>query len=126
MTENSISVGKMIGSSIVNSSVTGDIAATGSSFEMNPVDYQMLGEVVLELETLINKLEKSGYSSDTTAGKMKIATEVIEQVDQNPSLTKRLFSAIKAGGVQSLEQALNHPASSFIIGALEDWKKSKK
>jgi hypothetical protein len=126
MAENSISVGKMIGSNIVSDSVTGDITATGISFEVNSVGHQMLEEIIVELETLINKLEKSGYSSDTTAGKMKIATEVIEQVDQNPYLTKRLFSAIKAGGVQSLEQALNHPASSFIIGALEDWKKSKK
>jgi hypothetical protein len=126
MAEEPIIVQNMTGSNIVTGSVTGNVNATVNSFDMNSVTQQIFGEVIVELGTLIDKLEKSGYSSDTTAGKMNIAKGVIEQVDQNPSLTKRVLSAIKAGGVQALAQALNHPASSFIIAALEDWQNSKK
>ncbi len=56
---------------------------------------------------------------------MKIATEVITQIDNNPTKTKRILSVIKAGGVAAVEQLLNHPASSFIIEALKDWQKNK-
>jgi hypothetical protein len=35
------------------------------------------------------------------------------------------LSALKAGGVSAFEQLLNHPAASFVIGALEDWKNSQ-
>jgi hypothetical protein len=126
MTRDQISVGKMTSSNIVTGNITGNVSATGNSFEMNSVEQQIFEEVAVELRALIDKLETSECSSDTTAGKMKIAVGVIEQVDQNLPLTKRVLSAIKAGGVQALEQALNHPASSFIIGALEDWKNSKK
>ncbi|WP_238361207.1 hypothetical protein [Iningainema tapete] len=34
-------------------------------------------------------------------------------------------SALKSGGIQALAQLLNHPAASFVIGALEDWQKTK-
>ena len=53
---------------------------------------------------------------------MKLATEVMERIESNPNLMKRIFSALKAGGISAFEQALNHPAASFVIGALEDWK----
>ncbi len=33
--------------------------------------------------------------------------------------------AIKAAGVAAVEQLLNHPASSFVIAALEDLQKTK-
>ncbi|NES04386.1 MAG: hypothetical protein F6K22_17045 [Okeania sp. SIO2F4] len=56
---------------------------------------------------------------------MKIATEVITQIDNNSTKAERIFSAIKAGGVSAVEQLLNHPASSFVIAALEDWQKTK-
>ena len=57
--------------------------------------------------------------------RMKIATEVITQINNNSTKKERIFAAIKAGGIAAFEQLLNHPASSFVIGALEDWQKSK-
>ncbi|MCC5638250.1 hypothetical protein LC593_20910 [Nostoc sp. CHAB 5844] len=57
---------------------------------------------------------------------MAIATETISQIDSNPTLAARIFSALKAGGVSAFEQFLNHPAASFVIGALEDWEKTKE
>jgi hypothetical protein len=69
-------------------------------------------------------LDKS-YPSNTTTGKMTVAVETIKQIDANPDLAGRILSALKAGGISSFEQFLNHPAASFVIGALEDWQKSK-
>ncbi|BAZ71236.1 hypothetical protein NIES4106_60330 (plasmid) [Fischerella sp. NIES-4106] len=85
---------------------------------------QSLAEAAAEIQKLLEQLEKS-YPTDTTAGKMAIATETISQIDSNPTLAARILSALKAGGVSAFEQLLNHPAASFVIGALEDWQKTK-
>ncbi|MDZ7960321.1 MAG: hypothetical protein RMY34_20970 [Aulosira sp. DedQUE10] len=85
---------------------------------------QSLAEAAAEIQKLLEQLEKS-YSTKTTAGKMAIATETINQIDSDPTLAARILSALKAGGVSAFEQFLNHPAASFVIGALEDWQQSK-
>ena len=65
-------------------------------------------------------------STDTTLGKMQIASETIKSIENSYSLTERVISALKAGGTQALAQLLNHPAASFVITALEDWQKTKE
>ena len=97
--------------------VQGDYYAAGQP--------QNFAETAAEIQKLLEQLEKS-YSTTTEEGKMAIATEAITQIDSNPTLVPRILSAIKSGGVSAFEQFLNHPAASFFIAALEDWKKSKE
>jgi hypothetical protein len=87
-------------------------------------EQQSLAETAKEIQQLLEQLDKS-YPTNTTMGKMVVATEAIKQIDSDPTLSRRIFSAMKAGGTQAFEQFLNHPAASFFIGALEDWQKSK-
>ena len=83
-----------------------------------------LAETAAEIQALLEQLSNS-YPADTTTGKMKLATEVIDCIESNPTLMERILSALKAGGISALEQALNHPAASFVINALQDWQQSK-
>ena len=85
---------------------------------------QNLAEAAAEIQALLEQLSKT-YPADTTTGKMRIATEVIDRIESNPTLMERILSALKAGSISALEQALNHPAASFVIGALEDWQQTK-
>ncbi|MDF5719577.1 MAG: pentapeptide repeat-containing protein [Rhizonema sp. PD37] len=85
---------------------------------------QSLADAAAEIQKLLEHLDKS-YPTDTTAGKIAIATEAIQYIDSNQILAQRLLSALKAGGVQALAQLLNHPAASFVIRALLDWQKTK-
>ena len=85
---------------------------------------QNLTEAARDIQELLEQLEKT-YPSETTMDRMKIATEVITHIDNHPTKAQKIFSAIKAGGVAAVEQLLNHPASSFVIAALNDWQKSK-
>ena len=85
---------------------------------------QNLTEAARDIQELLEQLEKT-YPSETTMDRMKIATEVITHIDNHPTQAQKIFSAIKAGGVAAVEQLLNHPASSFVIAALNDWQKSK-
>ena len=81
-------------------------------------------EATRDIQELLEQLEKT-YPSETTMDRMKIATEVITHIDNHPTKAQKIFNAIKAGGVAAVEQLLNHPASSFVIAALNDWQKSK-
>lgn len=85
---------------------------------------QNLAEAAAEIQTLLKQLEKS-YPTDTTTGKMALATEAIAQIENNPNLTTRILSALQVGSLKAFEQFLNHPAASFVVGALEDWQKTK-
>ena len=91
----------------------------------NPEQKQNLAQAAAEIQALLEQLEKS-YPTDTTTGKMALATEAIAQIDSNPTLTARILSALKVGSVKAFEQFLSHPAASFVIGALEDWQKTKE
>ena len=85
---------------------------------------QNLTEAARDIQELLEQLEKT-YPSETTMDRIKIATEVITHIDNHPTKAQKIFNAIKAGGVAAVEQLLNHPASSFVIAALNDWQKSK-
>ncbi|MDF5730764.1 MAG: hypothetical protein PUP92_22780 [Rhizonema sp. PD38] len=85
---------------------------------------QSLAETAAQIQTLLEQLDKS-YPTDTTAGKMALTTQAIEYIDSNHTLAQRVLSGLKAGGTQALAQFLNHPAASFMIGALDDWQKTR-
>ncbi|MBR8840467.1 MAG: CHAT domain-containing protein [Stigonema ocellatum SAG 48.90 = DSM 106950] len=85
---------------------------------------QDLAEAAAEIQKLLEQLSKT-IPTDTTLGKMQVAAETIKAIENNPMRAERVTSALKAGGVQALAQLLNHPAASFVIGALEDWQKTK-
>lgn len=91
---------------------------------VSPSQQQTLTEAAAEIQALLEQLEKS-YPTDTTTGKMALAMEAIAQIDSNPTLTARILSALQVGSIKAFEQFLNHPAASFVIGALEDWQTTK-
>ena len=92
---------------------------------INEAEQRKLAETAAEIQQLLEQLDKS-YSTNTTAGKMAIATEAVKQIESNPTLMKRIINATKAGSISALESALNHPAASFVIGAIEDWQNNPK
>ena len=89
----------------------------------NPETKQNLAEAAAEIQELLEKLSET-YPSNSQKEKMVIAGEAIEQIENNPQLTQKLLSAVKAGSLAALESMLNHPAASFVIAAIEDLKES--
>lgn len=126
MEDNSIKIGTNIGSPIVTGHVQGNVSGDiKNSFNTDTYEQQKsLVRAAAEIQQLLQQLEKS-YPTSTTHEKLAFAAEAIRQIDSDPKLHERLLSALKAGGVQALGQALNHPIASFLIGALDDWQSSK-
>jgi hypothetical protein len=88
------------------------------------LEKQNLAETAAEIQKLLEVLSNT-YSTDTFSGKVQIANETIKLIENNPTLAERTLSALKTGSVAAFEQFMSHPAASFVIGALEDWQKTK-
>ena len=86
---------------------------------------QNLTEAAQEIQQLLEQLSQT-YPISTKAEQMVVATEAIKRIEGNPTLMKRILDALKAGGISALAQLLNHPATSFVIAALEDLQNSKE
>ncbi|BAZ02381.1 hypothetical protein NIES37_63930 [Tolypothrix tenuis PCC 7101] len=126
MEDKSIKIETNIGSSLVSGHTVGNISSQVQySFNTYTQEQkQNLCEAAAEIQKLLEYLEQS-YPTETTSGKMAVATETIKHIESNPTLSRRIISALKTGGVKAFEQFLSHPAASFVIGALEDWEKTR-
>ena len=111
------------GSNIIFGKEIKDNTFIGTQNNYTPEQKQDLAEAARQIQALLDQLSQT-YSPTTTAGKMQIATETLKQIEANPTLTQRVVSALSAGGTAALEQLLNHPAASFVINALGDWRET--
>ncbi|MBD2565628.1 MULTISPECIES: pentapeptide repeat-containing protein [Nostoc] len=91
----------------------------------SPEQKQNLAEAAAEIQQLLDQLSQS-YPTETMSGKMALATEATQRIENNPTLMQKTISALRAGGTAALEQALSHPAASFVIAALDDWNKNNQ
>ena len=91
---------------------------------INAPQRQNLAQAAAEIQELLEQLDKS-YDTDTTSGKMQVASETIKKIENNPGLKARIISALKAGGISALESLIDHPVATFVVAALEDWRNTK-
>ena len=90
---------------------------------INEAEQKTLAQAAKEIQELLEQLGKT-YDTSNYSGKMQVGTEAVKTIENNPELKARIISALKVGSVKAFEQFLNHPAASFIIGALEEWQKT--
>lgn len=104
--------------------ISGGVAGNvEGDFNVNP-QQQTLSQAAEEIQQLLNQLSQT-YPTNTTSEKMEVATTAIQRIENNSNLRQRVLNALKTGGIQALGKMLDHPASTFVIAALEDWQKSK-
>ncbi len=96
----------------------------GDKNTTNIYNSQDLQQAAADIQSLLAQLEKT-YPTNTTLGKVAIAEEAIQRIDNDPQLAPRILSALKAGGISALDSFLDHPAASFVIAALDDWQQTK-
>jgi hypothetical protein len=95
-----------------------------SNVNASPEQKQNLAEAAKEIQQLLKQLDQS-YPTDTVAGQMQVAQEVMKEIEHNMPLGDRLLSALRAGGTEALKQTLNHPAATFVLALIDDWQKNK-
>ncbi|NJM46877.1 MAG: hypothetical protein HC860_12580 [Alkalinema sp. RU_4_3] len=105
----------------IQGNVSGNVSFSKGSVESNSELHQVANQIQQILEHLDEKHDKSSSS-----GKMQLAAAAIETIEGDLTLRQRIISAVKVGGVSAIEQLLSHPASSFVIAAIQDWQKTSK
>ena len=84
---------------------------------------QNLAEAAAEIQTLLDQLSAT-YPTETLTEKAQLVEVAIAQVHTNLPLKQRILSALNAGTLGAIAQALNHPAAAFFIEAIKDWNNS--
>lgn len=86
---------------------------------------QIVIETAAEIQKLLNHISET-HSTKTTQEKMIIAAEVVDEIENSPTLKQRVVSAVKAGGIAAFENILTHPAAAITVAALEGWQSEKE
>ncbi|MFG6097330.1 pentapeptide repeat-containing protein [Leptothoe sp. ISB3NOV94-8A] len=82
-----------------------------------------LAEAAAEIQALLKQLEQTA-PAETMTEKMTLATQAIAQIEANPTFKQRAVAALTAGGMKAFESAIDHPVAAFVVGAIDEWKKS--
>jgi uncharacterized protein YjbI with pentapeptide repeats len=92
--------------------------------QYNEVEQEILAKAVDDIQHLLNHLSQT-RPTQTSTEKMTVAIDFINEVENNLSLTERILSALRVGGIHAFRQMLEHPAATFVLSALDDWYKIK-
>ena len=89
---------------------------------INEVLGKTLTETAEEIQQLLQQLEQSG-STETRASEMKVATQVIENIENNFTLRQRVIGVLKSSGTEAFKEAIKHPIANILVAAFQGWIK---
>jgi uncharacterized protein YjbI with pentapeptide repeats len=125
MSDSSSSQNNLQGANIGNyaNQVSGNARQQTNQYNYDSRSQQNLADAAKEIQALLDQISKTS-SGSTTSDKLAVANQALQCIQGDFSMSQRVMSAISAGSISALEQLLNHPAASFFISMLEDWKKT--
>jgi internalin A len=85
---------------------------------------QNLAQAVVEIQALLDNLAET-YNPNTETGQTKIKQDVIEQIEQNPTLKGKIVNAIKESSYTALEEAIDHPVVKVLMAAFKGFTEEK-
>jgi uncharacterized protein YjbI with pentapeptide repeats len=92
--------------------------------QYNSAANRNLTDAAKEIQILLEQLSQI-YSTETMPDKVAFAHTALQQIKANPSLSQKVLSAAAAGSSAAIEKLLDHPAATFVVSAIEDWRKEK-
>lgn len=111
------------GSGQVNS-IIGGKKNTINAIQQGSVDGEMsLAQATQEIQSVLDQLSET-HPTETMIQKAQLAEVASTRVQANLTLKQRILSAIDAGTLGAISQALNHPAAAFFIEAVKDWNQN--
>ena len=60
----------------------------------------------------------------TNKEKMTVVAEAVDQIESNPTLKARVINALKAGGTETLKEAIDHPLVNILMATIEGWQEA--
>ncbi|NEQ85497.1 MAG: hypothetical protein F6K26_36930 [Moorea sp. SIO2I5] len=81
---------------------------------------QTLVEAAAEIQQLLNQLSQTNPTI-TNKEKMIIVGEVVDQIENNPTLKAKVINSLKAGGVEAFKAVIDHPLVNIMMATIEGW-----
>ncbi|BDA76310.1 hypothetical protein CAL7716_104760 (plasmid) [Calothrix sp. PCC 7716] len=85
----------------------GENRGTQIGIQHNYTQEQNLAQAAAEIQELLKQLEVSNPTVTQIQQQAVIVKKVEEHIRRNPTIRDRLWSALKAGGIEALKQALD-------------------
>ncbi len=87
---------------------------------INEAKQQNLAEAATEIQQLPEQLSKTNPTS-TSREKNIVVGEVVDQIENNPTLKAKVINALKAGGTEAFKEAVDHPLVNILVATIEGW-----
>ena len=87
----------------------------------NYASKQSLAEAAAEIQKLLEQLAQT-HPTETIKQQNIVADEVIERIEDNPTLKRRVVEALKAIGVEAFIEAIDHSLVNVLRAGLEKFK----
>ncbi|MBK4731550.1 hypothetical protein JJD41_17000 [Oxynema sp. CENA135] len=88
---------------------------------------QSLSEVAQEIQDLLNQLAiTNSFETKTKAEKEDVARQVINEIQENPTLFDNILQVLRVSGAAALKQSINHPIATFLVTVIDEAVKIQK
>ncbi|NEO26379.1 MAG: hypothetical protein F6K03_05630 [Kamptonema sp. SIO4C4] len=77
-----------------------------------------LAQTLEDFKALIEKFSEE-YNPNTEKGQNLIQGEIVETLQQNPTLRKRIIAMLQAMGETTLDELIDHPAAKISIAGVK-------
>ena len=102
--------GATLGGGFAGRDYTGNVTHNNSSSELQ--------ETVNQINQLIEQLSQTNPNNNTS-DRLKIASIVIEEIEQRPTWKQKTIQACRQGLLEAMK---SNPIGAFVAGAIEGWK----
>jgi Effector-associated domain 1 len=113
--------GAQFGGGLVNAETVNAYQIGGNITNYATEQKQNLAQIAAEIQQLLTQLEQTNPTM-TSAQKMAVVAQAVEEIEKNPTLKARVVGALKSGGAEALKEALDHPLVNVFIAATEGWQ----
>lgn len=90
---------------------------------INEAEQQNLAEAAAEIQALLEQLSKT-YPTTTSREKNIVVGEVVNQIENNPTLKAKVINALKAGGIEAFKEVIDHPLVNILMATIEGWQEA--
>ena len=90
----------------------------------NEAEQKNLADAAQEIQQLLEQLSQT-YPTNTSKEKNIVVGEAVDKIEQNPRLKTKVINALKAGGIEAFQEAINHPLVNILMATIEGWQDEK-
>ncbi|MBW4536812.1 MAG: pentapeptide repeat-containing protein [Pleurocapsa minor HA4230-MV1] len=91
---------------------------------INEAEQQNLAQAAAEIQHLLEQLSET-YPTTTGKERNIVIGKAVDQIENNPTLKAKVINALKAFGIETFKEAVNHPLINILVATIEGWQEAE-